>query len=149
MENAADALKIAFAIFVFIIALSIFFSLITKVKDTADSILISSDKTNYYEWTEGTLENGRLVGEDTVIAALYNSSDDLTRVIIQKGGEQIYPSSNRNIREVIEEKLSDGTIYLENIVEVVTGGTYRVGEDGTKITIRPGTTKTYIYYTAQ
>ena len=149
MENAADALKIAFAIFVFIIALSIFFSLITKVKDTADSILISSDKTNYYEWTEGTLENGRLVGEDTVIAALYNSSDDLTRVIIQKGGEQIYPSSNRNIREVIEEKLSDGTIYFENIVEVVTGGTYRVGEDGTKITIRPGTTKTYIYYTAQ
>ena len=149
MENAADALKIAFAIFVVIIALSIFFSLITKVKDTADSILISSDKTNYYEWTEGTLENGRLVGEDTVIAALYNSSDDLTRVIIQKGGEQIYPSSNRNIREVIEEKLSDGTIYFENIVEVVTGGTYRVGEDGTKITIRPGTTKTYIYYTAQ
>ena len=149
MEDAADALKIAFAIFVFIIALSIFFSLITKVKDTADSILISSDKTNYYEWTEGTLENGRLVGEDTVIAALYNSSDDLTRVIIQKGGEQIYPSSNRNIREVIEEKLSDGTIYFENIVEVVTGGTYRVGEDGTKITIRPGTTKTYIYYTAQ
>ena len=149
MENAADALKIAFAIFVFMIALSIFFSLITKVKDTADSILISSDKTNYYEWTEGTLENGRLVGEDTVIAALYNSSDDLTRVIIQKGGEQIYPSSNRNIREVIEEKLSDGTIYFENIVEVVTGGTYRVGEDGTKITIRPGTTKTYIYYTAQ
>ena len=80
---------------------------------------------------------------------MYNRTDDWTRVIIQKGGEQIYPSSNRNIREVIEEKLSDGTIYFENIVEVVTGGTYRVGEDGTKITIRPGTTKTYIYYTAQ
>lgn len=149
MENAADALKMAFAIFVFIIALSIFFSLLTKVKDTADSVLLYSDKTNYYEWKEGTLENGRLVGEDTVIATLYNSGDDLTRVIIQKDGKQIYPSTNRNIREVIEEELSDGTIYFENIVEVITGGTYRVGEDGTKITIRPGTTKTYIYYTAQ
>lgn len=149
MENAADALKIAFGIFVFIIALSIFFSLLTKVKDTADSILFSSDKTNYYEWEEGTLDKGRIVGEDTVIAALYNSGDDLTRVVIKKGNTQIYPSSSKNIRQVIEDDLSDGTVYLENIVEVVTGGSYRVGEDGTKITIRPGTTKTYIYYTAQ
>lgn len=53
MENAADALKMAFAIFVFIVALSIVFSLIGKVKETADAVLANSDKTNYYAHTYG------------------------------------------------------------------------------------------------
>lgn len=49
MENAADALKMAFAIFVFVIALSIVFSLIGHVKETADAVLFYTDKTNFYE----------------------------------------------------------------------------------------------------
>ena len=56
MENASDALKMTFAIFVFVIALTIVFSLISKVKETADAILLNSDKTNYYEWETGNLE---------------------------------------------------------------------------------------------
>jgi len=56
MENASDALKMAFAIFVFVIALTIVFSLISKVKETADAILVNSDKTTYYEWETGNLE---------------------------------------------------------------------------------------------
>jgi len=56
MENASDALKMAFAIFVFVVALTIVFSLISKVKETADAILLNSDKTNYYEWETGNLE---------------------------------------------------------------------------------------------
>ena len=74
MENAVDALKMAFAIFVFIMALSIVFSLFTQIKDTADSVLYLSDKTNFYEWETGNLTNGRIVGEDTVIATLYNQA---------------------------------------------------------------------------
>lgn len=56
MENASDALKMAFAVFVFIIALSIVFSLISQVKETADAILFASDKTTYYDWIEGDTE---------------------------------------------------------------------------------------------
>ena len=56
MENATDALKMAFAIFVFIISLSIVFSLISHAKETADKILFYSDKTNYYNWETGNLE---------------------------------------------------------------------------------------------
>lgn len=39
------------------------------------------------------------------------------------------------------------TQYKERIVEMTTGGEYMVAEDGTRITIRPGTTKVYIFYT--
>ena len=39
MENAVDALKIAFAVFVFLIALTVTFSMIAKVKSTAEYVL--------------------------------------------------------------------------------------------------------------
>lgn len=61
MENATDALKMSFAVFVFIIALSIVFSLISQAKETADAVLFYSDKTSkyyekYYDWVTGNLE---------------------------------------------------------------------------------------------
>lgn len=56
MENASDALKMAFAVFVFIIALTMVFSLISKVKETADAILLNSDRITYMEAMEGNLE---------------------------------------------------------------------------------------------
>lgn len=56
MENAADALKMAFAIFVFIMALSMVFSLISTIKETADEVLFITDKTNFYDWEIGNLE---------------------------------------------------------------------------------------------
>ena len=39
MENAADALKIAFGLLVFAIALTVIFTMVAKVKSTADVVL--------------------------------------------------------------------------------------------------------------
>ena len=65
-------LKMAFAIFVFIIALSIVFFLLSEIKSQQHSIMFDSDKTNYFAWETGSLENGRIVGIDTVISTLKN-----------------------------------------------------------------------------
>ena len=54
MENAADALKIAFAILVFMMGISILFSLVASLKQSADEILYYSDGTNLYNWKSGT-----------------------------------------------------------------------------------------------
>lgn len=56
MENASDAIKMAGAIFIFIIALTILFSLMATTKESADQVLYNSDKTNFYATTEGTLD---------------------------------------------------------------------------------------------
>ena len=56
MENASDALKMAGAVLIFIIALTIVFSLISQIKTTSDSVLFNSDKLNYYTWETGTLD---------------------------------------------------------------------------------------------
>lgn len=66
MENAVDALKIAAAVLVFIIAIGSSFSLFGTAKHTADSIITMRDKQAYLEAAE--LDNG----------ILYTSSDSVT-----------------------------------------------------------------------
>lgn len=66
MENAADALKMAAAILIFIVAIASSFSLFGIAKQTADSIIGMRDKQAYLEAAE--LDNG----------ILYTSSDAIT-----------------------------------------------------------------------
>lgn len=151
MENATDALKMAFAIFMFIVALTIAFSLLTKAKATSDTVLWYSDKTNYYSWDTGTIDNGRVVGEDTVISTLQSCKRNLIYVTIKnKSGEIIEkftPSGTIDIESFINENLRQGKTYYENISEITTGGKYKVGNDGTKTVVYPATTRTYVTYT--
>lgn len=156
MENATDALKMILAVFMFIVALSIAFSLMTKVKDTADAILWYSDKTNYYDWIDKKTDNGRIVGDDTVISALQTQVKEKVFVqILDQNGviEQTFKPSTQEDEVDKREKyinkiLTRGSnnTYLENVLEITTGGVFRTAEDGTRITIQPGTTRTYVIY---
>ena len=121
MENVSDALKMAFAIFVFIIALSMVFFLLTEVKTTADSILFDADKTNYFEWETGSLENGRIVGIDTVISTLKNYTTQSTYVIVEdeRGStEYNFNTSKEEIESFINSNIRSTAQYLENIREI-------------------------------
>lgn len=155
MENATDALKMAFAVFVFVIALSTVFSLMTKTKEVADTVLWYSDKTNYYDWTDEKTDEGRIVGEDTVISALQTQVKEKVFVQIQDQNGLIEktfkPSSQEDVEQeredYIKNKLKNGTNkYLEKVLEITTGGVFRTADDGTRITIQPGTTRTYVIF---
>lgn len=139
MENASDALKMAFAIFVFIIALSIVFSLFSTIKETADAVLFYSDKTNYYGWETGSQYNGRIVGVDAIISTLKGGEG--IRVIID---DELIASSS--FKDKIEELCDNNNLYTENIIEINTGGEYIIAEDGTQVVIQPGTTQIYVVY---
>lgn len=58
MENAIDALKMAAAVLIFIIALAVAFSIIGTTKQTADSIITMRDKQAYLDSAE--VDNGIL-----------------------------------------------------------------------------------------
>jgi len=172
MDNASDALKMAFAVFAFVIALSLALTSFTKAKETADTVLWYSDETNYYQWTTGeNQEEGRIVGKDTIISSLYNQQAD-TYVIVILGNEKYIFNYNGKVTEItaigekiidtnerknmdylknfINDKLNKNKTYLENISEVTNegmlGGEYYIADDGTKITITPGEGKVYITY---
>ena len=65
MENAVDALKMAAAILIFIIALATSFSIFGTAKETADSIITMRDKQAYLAAAE--LDNGILYTSSSAI----------------------------------------------------------------------------------
>lgn len=78
MENAVDAIKIAFAVFVFVIALSVTIYMFTQAKTTSDLVLQASDVSEYMEYVEledtqntATKNGDRIVGLETIIPTLY------------------------------------------------------------------------------
>ena len=162
MENAVDALKMAFAIFVFLVALSITFYMFTKTKETSDTILWNSDSKNYLEWELG---GERIVGVDTVISTLKNRGDQVSYVIIKNepniGGTgineityRLTPAEEIKVEKYIKEHLGNSAkanyTYKETTREITTDGEYVSGDDGVKIAVTPGgVTRRYIIFEKQ
>lgn len=96
MENAVDALKMAFAIIVFVVCLSMIMFMFTKAKETSDIVLQSSDITEYMDYTKsteivgGVSTNGeeRIVGLETIIPTLYKYYKENYTVIFLDSNKQ-------------------------------------------------------------
>lgn len=92
MENAVDALKIAFGVFVLTMALSIGMYMFNQAKATADVVLASSDTETYAMYTdeiEGIASTGgdRIVGLETIIPTLYKYyKENYTVVFLNSNG---------------------------------------------------------------
>ncbi len=76
MENAIEALKMAFAFLSFVLALTVSIFAFNKVKETADIMLYTKDETNYYEYIKdneisGRAYENRVVSLETIIPTLY------------------------------------------------------------------------------
>ena len=73
MENAVDAIKMAFGMMVFVIAMTASMYLFTTVSSTSQVLLYAADKTNYYDNIELTNNNitTREVNVETIIPTLY------------------------------------------------------------------------------
>ena len=163
MENAVDALKIAFGVLVFVIALTVAFALLSQAKATSDIMLFASDKTNYYTYSDEPNEQGRIVGTDVVISSLYRYYKESVVVrVYDSTGKKIgdfntetdgglsQRERKKRVNDWIEKNSStlNGT-FLETFDEVKKSGEYIVEDDGSEITVQSGQTSIYITYTKQ
>ncbi len=88
MENAVDALKMAFGIIVFVIAIALAVSVIGQARVASDVIFHSNDKTEFYEYaTEDTITNvtekgDRIVGMETIIPTIHRYAKEQFAVTI-------------------------------------------------------------------
>lgn len=96
MENAADALKIVLAIFIFSLGLVLLFNMASQAKETARILIAETDSTKYYDYYEEVDEetidrNGnRIVTLKDIIPALYRYSEENYGVtIVNKEGEVV------------------------------------------------------------
>ena len=101
MEHASEALKLAFAVIVFTIAISLTMSIFGKAKNTADVVLSSSDKLEYYIENSYGISNfksgNRIVGVETVIPTLYKYDKERYKIVFKKGNYDIDKDEITNI----------------------------------------------------
>lgn len=164
MESAADALKIAFGIFVFIIALSVTLNLVTQAKETADIVSHYSDQTNWYQYNAAPSENISVTNAE-VVSSLYSINGeniDITIILgsnVYRFNSQGYYKNNtkkntfktnsdlkNEISKFISNDLTNGK-YEVKCQEIKVSGVYDYGSDGTEIIKSQGGTKLYITYT--
>lgn len=163
MENAVDALKIAFGVLVFVIALTVAFALLSQAKATSDIMLFASDKTNYYTYSKDADDTeGRIVGADVVISSLYRYYKESVVVRIVEGtnitefntetdGGLSQRERKKRVNDWIERNSSTllNGKFLETFDEVKKSGEYIVEDDGSELTVKSGQTSIYITYTKQ
>lgn len=164
MEDAVDALKIAFAVFVFVTAVALLFSLTSQAKDTADYVLYYNDETNFYEYTDSSDEN-RKVSVLEVISTLYRYYKESISVTVDLGSGNVETfdladkdksyTTEEEIKKALGEYINDNlkdltnATFTEEFVEVPISGIYETGADGTQIILSAGGNKLYVTYTLQ
>ena len=124
MENAADALKMAGAVLIFVIALSISIVSFGQVRQASDVILNYKDREtvyidgDYYYEATGT---ERTVGLETVIPSIYRAYNEQYKIVFQfADGRPIYKctysSGNSVERSVLDSafEYDGGVITTED-----------------------------------
>ena len=148
MENIADALKISFAVFVFVVAMLVTFTMISHAKQTSDIVLYHADRTSFYEY-EVSKEKNREVDISTVISTLYRSIDEsiIATIIIDEDTKYEFKTEEQ-INKFIHDNMDDlkKDTYVEEFIDVPYDGIYKTGEDGSQITIADGQNIVYITY---
>ena len=91
MDNAIDALKIAFAVLVFVIALTITMRVFSQAKEVSDEVFYMADKTNFYEYTsDERIPEGRIVSGETIIPTLYRYyKENFNVIILDANGKEL------------------------------------------------------------
>ncbi len=103
MENAADALKMAAAVLIFVLALSISINAFGEARATSQAILNYNDREYEYTYVEENRdENGeilteRLVGVETIVPSIYKAYKENYKIIFDISfldGKGLYKKRN-------------------------------------------------------
>ena len=124
MENAVDALKMAGAVLLFVLAISVAIVSFGQARETADTILDYKDREtvyidgNLYYKTTGT---ERTVGLETIIPTIYRAYIENYKIVFEGLNEPIYTLKLSGNTEIIKytidletKKTTDG-IQINNV----------------------------------
>lgn len=132
MENAADALKMAGAVLLFVLAISIIIFAFGQVRESADTIIDYRDReTSYIDgsfYYDGK-DYSRIVGLETIIPSVYRAYWENYRIVFEGIRLPIY-KINR------EEKYLEEKYLLE--LENINGTNLTLANDETKVEFLQG-----------
>lgn len=80
MENATEALKMAFGVMMFVLALSLAISSFSSATQAVDAIVTLKDRETQYTYVTPASNSNRIVGIETVVPTLYKAYKENFRV---------------------------------------------------------------------
>ena len=88
MENVADALKMAVAVLIFVIALGISISSFSQAKQTAQTLLDYTDREYDMQYISNVTNTERVVGIETIIPTIYRAYKENYKVFFYSSDGQ-------------------------------------------------------------
>lgn len=140
MENAVEALKIAFAVMMFVLALTLSISSFSQARLAIDAIISMRDRENEYTYVEPTSDLTRTVGIETVVTSMYRAMEQNIEIYFKKSngdliplcyetqidvnGFKIYDNEENEYKEIESISLSNETPqYPKMYIDILLGGT--------------------------
>ncbi len=144
MENAADALKMAAAVLVFVIALGIGISSFSQARTAADTLISYTDRDSVTQYAEDIGTKTRFVGKETIIPTIYRAYKENYKIFFYNSDGtpiQLYTRIRNGVRESVnsidlERDVIGGVNQQENFIMALlygASGTYK-REDGSAMT---------------
>lgn len=122
MENAAEALKMAGFMLLFIIAISITMITLTQAKTTADSLVKNQDRQQSYQYIEVTGDLSRFLSRTVTLAdiipTLYRyAQEDYAVQFYTSSGSPLYIYESGQIKNGVPVKKNDLDLDTEHWIE--------------------------------
>lgn len=154
MENAVEALKIAFAMMMFVLALTLCISSFSSANTAATSIIKMTDREAEYTYVEPSGNLTRIVGIETVISTIYSAyNQNLEIYFFENDGKTpiaLYNSIDDSTGSKIEMSSIDAANQLDKFgtirantkgyakdanehLEILLGGTKTLNEKSDQI----------------
>ena len=110
MENVADALKMAAAVFAFVLALGVSISSFSQARYTADVLIQYADRDTVTQYAEDVGVRTRIVGKETIVPTIYRAYKENYRV-------QFYEADGTT-PIVLYTKIEDGATINVNYIDL-------------------------------
>ena len=118
MENASEALMMAFGVLIFVLALSVAISSFSQARSASDTMLYSVDETNYYDYIEidensAVASQSRIVGLETIVPTLYKYYKENYTVMFRKEtlNKDTGAITTRSILPIYESKRTNTKVW--------------------------------------
>lgn len=145
MESAVEALKMAFGVLVFVIALSVTISMFSLARQTADVVLGVADDTTHYEYYENNssanAKGNRIVGLETIIPTMYKYNKENYTIQFKKGsvdGDDFEICNGISKLDLDEERQNNEPWIVNNeqvkkhLDAMINGGEYTFSDGSNK-----------------
>lgn len=130
MENAVEALKIAFAVMMLVLALTLSISSFSNARIAIDEIISLRDRETEYTYIEPSENLTRIVGVETVVTSMYRAYEENIEIYFLKAnGDEfvLYISDegeNINYIDLSQENFASKETAINHLDELLNDGLY-------------------------